>query len=561
MALRSAGFVPNIAACRLNVPMPQPTAAIFPRRSRRFPLLPALLLSALTTAVGAAQAAPPAMTEEACATPPHPSWSAEEKWLWSERLCRGKAADLNDLPGCAAAPKADQPAGWPACRAVGNRFVRMVLLAEPWRSALPDSGMVIENARFSEKLDLSGATVDHRLVLRFSRFDGGLDFSRAVFNRFVALGGSATPGRINLNQATIRYNLFAKNGVFPVIDAVGARIDGDADFEGSRFADAVNLSDAVVGGNLFLSHGAYGKLIASGVRSRGSVFLEGSRVADALLLDGARIDGWLTTGGGVFTGPVDLSFARIGRNLELGGGDFTAVEATGLTVDGALRLGDRNRGRAVWRGDSRLNLQNARAAIFSDTPESWATLKRFDLTGFDYQRLGAPGLSDDPADLGGRSGEWYGAWLARSVGPSSQPYEQLARELVRLGRPGVADEVMYTARERELAREEKISRILWGWFNKIVIGHGYRLEYALYLSLALLVIGVFAAPRTYKDIRLGWRLRIFFSITMFIPFLEINKRAALERLDDTRAIFFYGMIVCGVVIPAMVAAALLGAIH
>ncbi|HRQ82474.1 MAG TPA: hypothetical protein PKZ97_15285, partial [Azospirillaceae bacterium] len=172
--------------------------------------------------------------------------------------------------------------------------------------------------------------------------------------------------------------------------------------------------------------------------------------------------------------------------------------------------------------------------------------------GAHVRRLGVAGASHDRREL-----------IAVAAVPADRLGARRRRQVgvvVDVGDLRDAREVMYAARERELAREQSIGALIWGWIKKALVGHGYRLEYALYWSLGLIALGVLVAPRAYKDIRLNWRLRIFFSITMFIPFLEINKRAALERLDDSRAIFFYFIIICGVAIPGMVAAALLGAI-
>ena len=121
-----------------------------------------LLLSAALANAQEGTTGQPVPPSEPCRTDPLENWTSQEKWVWS-RVCTGQIADFNE--------------GWSSNRILRPEFLEMILLRDPYHSALTNQGVYIRGAWFKETLDLSNAILVHRLFLENSRFESGVDFS------------------------------------------------------------------------------------------------------------------------------------------------------------------------------------------------------------------------------------------------------------------------------------------------------------------------------------------------------------------------------------------------
>lgn len=88
--------------------------------------------------------------------PPHIKWTEQEEWAWSNRICLGEIANmskfkLGDKFGC----NPEQADDWPETRDLSPAFLETILNHEPYRGALPRTGVRIKCARFNETLDLA----------------------------------------------------------------------------------------------------------------------------------------------------------------------------------------------------------------------------------------------------------------------------------------------------------------------------------------------------------------------------------------------------------------------
>ncbi len=102
--------------------------------------------------------------------PPHRTWKKQETWAWKERICLGKTADMSQFEGGdRVSCNPEEVDDWPETRDLSSAFLKTILNHEPYRGALPRTGVLIKCARFNEALDLSDMVLERPLWLTDSR--------------------------------------------------------------------------------------------------------------------------------------------------------------------------------------------------------------------------------------------------------------------------------------------------------------------------------------------------------------------------------------------------------
>ncbi|NIW99099.1 MAG: hypothetical protein GWN13_12805, partial [Phycisphaerae bacterium] len=227
--------------------------------------------------------------------------------------------------------------------------------------------------------------------------------------------------------------------------------------------------------------------------------LTGARIGGQLGMDGSTFDGLLTMDGteigenlfARFTRfstdqELILYFSRIGSSLDLCGATIGAIDLTGATITGELRLGSAQTQQPTnWGEASRMVLRNTTVGAIQDADvmtDSWP--EYLELEGFTYHRLGGFGAMG-AADIAKRNREWFIQWLERDRTFSPQPYEQLAIMLSRSGYPAKANAIRYAARKRSrrtaLERNDGKPREWLRWIGltllQLTIGYGLGARY------------------------------------------------------------------------------------
>jgi hypothetical protein len=115
------------------------------------------------------------------------------------------------------------PKDWPDTRILRSIFLETVLLHEPYRTAIPHQGVRIVGAWFKDSLDLSHASLVHRLWLHQSRFESKVDLSTlrtphslslaaSVFNASVDMSAIHSESYLSIARASPPYIFFLLNG-------------------------------------------------------------------------------------------------------------------------------------------------------------------------------------------------------------------------------------------------------------------------------------------------------------------------------------------------------------
>lgn len=285
------------------------------------------------------------------------------------------------------------------------------------------------------------------VFLRGSDLDGQLNCSSG---RIYNPGGIA----LNVNRMHARGGIALNSGfkAVGVVDLLGASTQGQANFASGRFFNP--------GGRAIWAR----RLEAR----QGLVLTKGARVEGTLNVEVASIGGYLDCVGATFGGAGDEEFSGQSRR--------TAIAASGLRLDGDLRLGEL--GRVV--GDV-VDLSGATVQRLSDRESTWPEGIVIDVDGFKYEYLQRWG--GDPVSERLR-------WLERQSGFVPSGYDQLARYFEAHGETKAAVEVRI---ERERRRTSAVPfGFLGGLWRRVwggLVGYGYK-PWRAVVILALVIAGM-----------------------------------------------------------------------
>jgi uncharacterized protein YjbI with pentapeptide repeats len=273
---------------------------------------------------------------EKCKTGFGKDWTEQEKWVWTQ-LCEGRKADLNQRDGRKLDP--GNIGIWPRMRILRPTFLESILLHEPYRTALPHSGVWIEGAWFVSSIDISDSIFTKPVALVDCRFEKDMSLAQVQTPHWISLASSTFNGALNLNGIQIGGSLFMDKGAsFRQVQLQGARIGNKLHLVGSAFNDTVLMNRLQIVNSLYMDMGTTFQ----------EVILSGAQIGDVLDLAGATFNGVvsmnnLEVGANMFMEKtlfheeVQLSRAKIGSELVLTGATFLkALNMARLHVNGPL---------------------------------------------------------------------------------------------------------------------------------------------------------------------------------------------------------------------------------
>jgi len=537
--------------------------------------------------------AAPALPGESCQKEPHSTWSAVEQEVWTKYFCVGELANLSGRQD--------------SDRLISSRFIEMVLLHDPWRSAMP-KGVYLQGALFEDLIDLNFTRIDRVLFLEDSEFmktvsliattvDGDLSFERSKFreelrldrivvSKSLYLGGgefaaldltlAKVDGHVEMREAeiagTLKLELTAIGaylsmdeahfgGVFALGARIGEHVDltkatiadalnlatikigGNADLNGATVSGALNMASATVGANLVINSAQLSSVDLRSTKIGGSVDMDSAKIVGGLNMQAATIGASLFARGAELTGPADLGYLTTGE-LWLSGSKLVSVDLTGATIRGQFAL---SQPKVSWSGDQKLILRNATAGFIQGSPDAWPNV--LDLRGFQYQALGGAGADD----MTNYFAIEYLNWLERSKPFSPQPYEHLAQLLAKSGYGEQSREVLFAAREGERKQASWPTSSL-KFLSLILIGHTHRLHY-IFIWIGLLVVaGAIVIHQSGEAQRLSLGTGIAFSFDRLIPLIKLEEGHYKVTLKPWVRNYFYVHQIMGYVLGSFVVA-------
>ena len=174
---------------------------------------------------------------QSCQTKPLRAWSIQEKWVW-EKVCVGNIADLKQFmvenSGKDVLDKKND-----SLKVLTPTFLETILLHNPYRKAVTRQGIRIVGAKFTKRIDLTGAQIIFPLWLLDSTFMKALRLKYLQTPYLLIFQGSKFSDVVDLDSVKVGQNLFLRQAEFTQLILRGAQINGQLDMSGSIFSDTV----------------------------------------------------------------------------------------------------------------------------------------------------------------------------------------------------------------------------------------------------------------------------------------------------------------------------------
>jgi hypothetical protein len=439
----------------------------------------------------------------------------------------------------------------------------------------------IRNARLPG-ISLLGAAIAGDLTLREDVISGWAWLENLQVGSDVFLQKSKL-ARVDLPGATIAGNLLMSGAELSgPLDMKGIKVGGDLAMDGKAQFQAISLPDAEIGSNLrldgarvagplMMAAAHVGHLLALGrqaefadevaleyARVDGGVMLSQSRFAKGVNLDGITIGQSLDiTEDAQIAGPLRMTFAHVGANVDLTAGSFNSVDLTGTTIGAEIRLASKGYATIAWGPSARLTLRNVSAKALQDLPEAWPT--ELDLEGFTYQQLGGYREAGGANDVTSRDASAFIDWLAKQPQYSPQPYRTLSDVLRAAGYADKAKQILYAGSLREW---QDATGIAWLWqaMRWAIIGFGLYPQRAGLWIMFLVPLGavVFGFDPAVRLRAMRFADRLVYSFDALLPFVTLRIEHGAFDLQAWPKYYLYVHKVMGYVLIAFLLAAVTG---
>lgn len=477
--------------------------------------------------------------------PQPPGLNDAERRLWNA-FPTGAAVVLGD----------DRPTGPLPERIVRAEIVQRLLLGacEPRTGAV--AAVRLRGAYITGKLDVSGGSVEHELLLRDCRLVAEPVFANAE-TRQLRFSDCRMPG---FDGGGLRADGF--------LSLSGSRIDGEVRLPRAQISGGLRMNRvqvtatapekwAVASGALVVDAGTFirdaeitGGVRFAGAKMNGGLFMERTTLRNPgrLALDAQNMvveDACELSNGFTALGTVRLRSARFNGILSFSKGRLDSTDPERMALHASHIQADELLLWPVERIRGRVSLSYSRIDLLMDHPSIWPD--ELYLNGMVYHTL--------------RGGEFKDRlnWVARDKEFHLQPYEQLASWYHSIGHDDLARKVQLAklrARRRGLNPVGKAWNHLLDW----TVGFGYRPWLAFAWFAALLATGttVFSIehPRPVKP---GNELPSFhaliYTLDLLIPLDTFGQQLSYDAVNWSRWVA-YGLVATGwVLATALIAGA------
>ena len=421
--------------------------------------------------------------------------------------------------------------------------------------------LALIGSKITGTLTMHGLQVEKDLLMNNgAEFGNNVDLTGAQVSGQLRVEGSTVTGTVDMEEARIDRTLFADNAKFGRLDLIGAHVGGELRLVGSKVA-MLRMQGVQVSGDLLMGYGSdLGDVDLSGGRVGGQLSLSGSKVQSTIEMGDVQVGSTVYLGHGAeFDGPINFYFAKVGENVELADGSFhKGVNITGTQIGGELRLGSSHHNPARWSPNVTLVLRDVSASSIQDLSNSWPD--KLDLNGFTYRSLGGLFASEkDP--MIDRPAGWFQAWLRKQQPYTPAPYEQLATVLRDEGKPEVADDILYSAKQIERAQSTGMRHVELT-ADKWFIGYGYHKFWSVYWAFGFLLAGTALLWLSGEGRRLSRHYNllygIFYSFDLLLPIIRLREKHYKVDLRGWVRYYFYVHRTMGYVLASFLIAGISG---
>ena len=234
----------------------------------------------------------PALPGGDCLTPPHPDWLPSEKWAWS-KICRGEPADFNKRYGNIPGPRKEED--WEGLegerRKIRPEFVRMVLLHEPWRSAVTSEGVIIMGSLVQGEVKLDSSRPNKMIRMFNCRLHGAWNFRDVESPHLTAFIYCCFTGDIVLERSVIAGGVFVRDCCLQgEARLAGMLLKGQLEIINSEIKRDLIADNVIISGNLCTKGSVFnGRFALPGSRIKGQLDIQDTLFNDKVILENAEL--------------------------------------------------------------------------------------------------------------------------------------------------------------------------------------------------------------------------------------------------------------------------------
>ena len=455
-------------------------------------------------------------------------------------------------------------------------------------------GVDLTSAKVAGDISMTGASFDGALNASALEVGGDLSMQSDADNRTsfkdVNLNGAKIKGQLNISGASFDGALNAEilridgnllmqfdaqhKPSFKEVDLNGAKVAGHISMIGASFDGTLTAGLLQVDGNLFMGsvpehEASFKKVILRSTKVGGQLNMTGASLDGALDAASLQVGGDLLMFDAHYADKVDMSFAHVGRNLDLRGASLGDLDLTGASIAAALQLGGAVES-AAWKGkygkSGALNLHNAHAGNLVGAKEgAWPAKGQLRLDGFTF---GGSETSKQEIEL-------WDNWARLDPAYSPASYAQLATAFTNSGDRDAANKIRYLGREREREAACKETWLQGSCFLQTALGSvaGYGIGtytfkvlpwvLVFWLAGASLLWWTVPAAKNHGAI---WCLCA--SLAQLLPVITINKELTeffndpeRTRLKGWQVFLFSGLGIVGLALGTILLVAVSGLTH
>ncbi|MGX9432576.1 MULTISPECIES: hypothetical protein [Bradyrhizobium] len=424
----------------------------------------------------------------------------------------------------------------------------------------------LTSAKVTGDISMIGASLAGKLNASSLEVNGSLsmqsaDENQSSFNN-VNLTGAVIKGQLNMSGASFDGELDAETmhvdgnllmqfdrfkPSFKKVDLNGAKVAGNismigASLDGALVAGLLQVDGNLLMGSLFEYKSNFKAVFLPSAVIKGQFNMSGASFDRALNLISLQVGGDLIMTDARYSDEVDMSFARVGRDLDLRRAGLGNLDLSGASIAGALQLGGAHES-ADWKVSHEtsgvLNLRNAHAGNLVDAEKgTWPAKGQLRLVGFTFGHLDE---SSGPETRRREVGLWDN-WVRLDPRYSPTPYAQLAAAFTNSGDRDAAEDIRYLGRERQREAACKATWLRGSCFLQTVLGSvaGYGIgTYTFKVVPWVLLFWLAGASLLWWTVPAAkhngavWCLCA--SLAQLLPVITINKELTAFFDDPERA--------------------------
>lgn len=286
-----------------------------------------------------------------CAVPADAGWTSQEKFVW-QNVCSGKTADFNEGADYGGELDPTQPEGLPETRILRWAFIETILLGVKYRHAVNRRGVTIIGARFTSRIDLSGADLQYDLGLIGCLMEKGGDFKWLKSTRSLVLNASKVIGLLDMEGLDVQQNLSMRHTELDGVELAASQIGGQLLLIGATVGRRLNMTSIRIHRDLLMGDAALNEILLRYARVDGQISFGGSKVNGPVDMDALHVDhdllmyladvrdkvelnegyigGQFSLSGSTFHGPLMMTSLHVGSNLFVQPGGVARDEGAGV---------------------------------------------------------------------------------------------------------------------------------------------------------------------------------------------------------------------------------------